>query len=910
MNELPDVSAGATWRCVDLHLHTPGIHTFVLPSDANPDTDDGRSAIAARYVDALEQSGVTVGAITDYQGVREPWFSLIRDEAHSRGITILPGAEVSLNFGKGLHLLLICDPDVSGGAITESVRHLHQPGGLLFTDRNSEHTEIQLSATPEDALRRLKSQLKCVVVAAHACDAKGVFTAMKAGAVGKLADDGLIDAIDKCETAGQKIHDSGLRGDHRRRLACTLSSDPKSIEDVGAKLMPDGRQRVTWIKLSRVDAGALLLALHDRETRVLLRPPLQPQHTRILSMTVDGGFLDGLELRFSDDLTTLIGGRGAGKSAILETLRYALDVSAYSDQSEREALVRHALGTGGQVRLVIERPGPQHPQRFAITRVLGQAPRSIDLASGERVDVTPVDLFGEGQSPVILLQREIAAVSRNDEFRRRLLDEIIGDAARQADNQVRRTIDKLRVNRLALEASERRLADDAESAERLARLQNEIAYFEQQGVAEKFERHSKTSADAARVKRSVDSVALGIDVRDDLAEKLVGHLEAAATTLRNAQSEHAGELQNLAEEVVEAARKTAGALGDISSVLQGLSGSLERQAALWPDRRAVLDKELQRIQTQLGVAKLDPKRYVDQVAERTALEPIVAGLKQQEIERKRLLSERALVLAQLQEDRRAAFKLRQSAAKKINKQLGGKLQLTVTYLGDTEEFVSRLTAVLKGSHIGREAIQAMAEAEGVDGVELSRVVAAGADAIVTGWRVSTATAQNLVRWLMEDVARMRKAETLAPEDRVSIALTVDGAPRDLEVLSGGQRATALLLLLFAQGDRPLILDQPEDDLDNRFVYEDVVALLRDEKGTTDPKRRRQIVVATHNANIPVNGDAELVLGLVGTSQGCTVTTRGSIDDEGVRQEIRAVLEGGEEAFRRRAEKYGGIDDTR
>jgi chromosome segregation protein len=157
--------------------------------------------------------------------------------------------------------------------------------------------------------------------------------------------------------------------------------------------------------------------------------------------------------------------------------------------------------------------------------------------------------------------------------------------------------------------------------------------------------------------------------------------------------------------------------------------------------------------------------------------------------------------------------------------------------------------------------------------------------------------------------RMREVEMLAPDDRVSIALVIDGSARDLSELSSGQKATALLLLLFAQGGRPLILDQPEDDLDNRFVYEDVVALLRAEKGVADPARRGQIVVATHNANIPVNGDAELVVSLADEGGHCRVRTRASIDDTAVRQEIRTVLEGGAEAFRRRAEKYGGLDDA-
>ena len=76
----------------------------------------------------------------------------------------------------------------------------------------------------------------------------------------------------------------------------------------------------------------------------------------------------------------------------------------------------------------------------------------------------------------------------------------------------------------------------------------------------------------------------------------------------------------------------------------------------------------------------------------------------------------------------------------------------------------------------------------------------------------------------------------------------------LDGLSKGQKATAILLLIMLEPEAPLIIDQPEDDLDNRFITEGVVPMLR------DAKPRRQFVMATHNANIPVLGDAELIVG--------------------------------------------------
>jgi len=126
----------------------------------------------------------------------------------------------------------------------------------------------------------------------------------------------------------------------------------------------------------------------------------------------------------------------------------------------------------------------------------------------------------------------------------------------------------------------------------------------------------------------------------------------------------------------------------------------------------------------------------------------------------------------------------------------------------------------------------------------------------------------------------------------------------VEALSTGQKATAVLLLLLLESDAPLIVDQPEDDLDNRFITEGIVPRIREEK------RRRQFIFSTHNANIPVLGDAELIVGLsaAGETDAGQVSIApehsGSIDRRSVRELVEEILEGGREAFERRRRKYG------
>jgi hypothetical protein len=350
-------------------------------------------------------------------------------------------------------------------------------------------------------------------------------------------------------------------------------------------------------------------------------------------------------------------------------------------------------------------------------------------------------------------------------------------------------------------------------------------------------------------------------------------------------------------------------LDTVGVQLAELRGHVASALTRWPELLAGLEDDLRRIQQELGSGPVDAKRYLDAVSERTALQPIVDSMTRLDEERKRLRQARDTLLRRLQDERRHRFTLRRRTADAVNAVLDGKLRMDVTYLGDTAEFDRSLSAVLRGSRVTADAVGSIASAPGADGFELASAVRQGEAAVSNRFQISETMAHRLVNWLVDEPERMRQIEVLAPDDRVAIALVVDGVPRDLAELSSGQKATALLLLLFAQGDRPLILDQPEDDLDNRFIYDDVVTLLRAEKGVTDPARRRQIIAATHNANIPVNGDAELVLSLADEGGRCQVRTRDSIDDAAVREEIRNVLEGGAEAFRRRAQKYGGLDDT-
>jgi len=218
-------------------------------------------------------------------------------------------------------------------------------------------------------------------------------------------------------------------------------------------------------------------------------------------------------------------------------------------------------------------------------------------------------------------------------------------------------------------------------------------------------------------------------------------------------------------------------------------------------------------------------------------------------------------------------------------------------LNNKEKFKEQFSELLKGSGISKDAISNITEKDAIEGIEISNYISLGKQKLQEIFRLTSAMAQKLLEWFKNN-EKLFELETLFPDDKILIKLKVEDTYKELSTLSAGQKATALLILLFAQENRILIIDQPEDDLDNRFIYEDIVKILR------EIKNNRQIILVTHNANIPVLGDAEQVFVLEASNNECSIMDVGSIDKISIAQNIKSIMEGGEEAFKRRIEKYG------
>jgi hypothetical protein len=228
----------------------------------------------------------------------------------------------------------------------------------------------------------------------------------------------------------------------------------------------------------------------------------------------------------------------------------------------------------------------------------------------------------------------------------------------------------------------------------------------------------------------------------------------------------------------------------------------------------------------------------------------------------------------------------------------------VTVAGNRDPLVKLLREQVGGRL--SEAIEAVQKHASLSLQELADACRAGRDVLNQKFGIPPSQADRLAQAPSEAIMRIEELD-LPPTTRIELNTAAEGRPPNwqaLEELSTGQKATAVLLLLLLESDAPLLVDQPEDDLDNRFITDGVVPKMREEK------RRRQFIFATHNANIPVLGDAELILGLSPAGEAELGRAKinpehmGSIDAGPVRELVEEVLEGGREAFEMRRLKYG------
>ncbi len=894
---------GANWVKTDLHLHSPGVESLTLPPGINLDSNNECEKLVEEYIKKIQEAQIKIGAITDYNGLRKDWFELIKNKAKDKGIVIFPGVELSLKLsGKyGLHLLLIFEQNVDIKGLNTFLHSLDKNPQKSLVD-GRKHRDIESELELEKLISKIREKYKCLVVFPHLENDKGLLHTYNPSQSAKYLMNVKPDAIEYISEEGKNklISTNELPSDYFKKIAILENTDPKSLDDIGTKKR-DGKLRTTYYKLSSFNIGALKIALHDPEVRVKTYECPSFYHNRISKILINGStFLRDIEILFNPELNTFIGGRGVGKSAIIETMRYVMDLPIYADKSFRMDFVESVVGSGGELSVFIERYYGKEKKEFEIKRTIGKDTEIID-ESGVKTGFSIQSLFEEAKYPIIIGQKELYFLSITPTFQLQLIDELIGERIRHLHEEFKRLIEQLRENGRKLLALKEKTRKREEYEQRLKGIEAGIKVYKGMKVEERLRRWTNIVDDEEKLQDAIEKL-------DGINEKMLFFFDESASelnylenNLKRGKSENKFILEKVAGEISQIKRAFEQSKKQLSKTTDQTRKSIEGLYAEWLEKKKKVETKIQKIKKELAEKGLKPDELERLTKERAKLIPLIEELIRLEMEIEKLENDREKSKNKIGKKRHDIFNIRKEQLEKINDALKGRLKIEVKYEEERDNFMEDLKNLLKGSKVSSDAIEALVKSPNkvTDGLLLSQYIKGNEQKLREEFNLTQAMSSRILEWF-KDSERLYELETFFPEDKIEIFLKVNEEYKLINKLSIGQKATALLLLLFAQEDRIVVLDQPEEDLDNRFIYEDVVKILREIKG------KRQLFIATHNANIPVLGDSELVLVLETKNERCVINNKGSIDKEDIRADVKNIMEGGEEAFRIRAEKYGGV----
>ena len=891
-------NVGAAWHRLDLHLHSPCVRAFKPPKGTKR---EGVRALADPYVEQLVTQGISIAALTDHNGINREWFEVTAAKAINRGITLLPGAEMAFREGaSALHLLAIFPGDTDLKEVNTFLQSLDQDPVTPLTDNQGSHRNIDLKVSLTDALKELRIRFNCLLVLPHPDQANGLCKSLPPEAAARLLMEIRPDAIEYCpEEEKKKLQATGvLPQDFWDRLASVEFSNPKRIEEIGTQHRTDGTLRATYLKLSATDLDALRLALHTPETRLSIGGVPPEVHPRIRCLTVSGsGFLGNLSISWNPDFNVIIGSKGVGKSALLETLRYAFAIAPYSDPSRREDSIRHALGSDGKVEVLFDRPVQDGKTRqYRIDRSWGEEPRIVQVDPEKPLSISPTELLSSSGGASFFGPREIDAVSGDEAYRLALLDESIGDEARKCSDAAGKAVQALASNAGAILEDQTVLAKREEFCQRLKGIEDEIEIHQRQ-VTDKLKEVADLRGVGEVLQNATNTVGSILADCDTWRFNLLTLLETAHQNMIQSENSQTAFSQDGATILAVLQESLKVVLDDERTLFEQAIQSLTRLDLRYQEKLRPLEEESRRLEQDAQREPMGQDRLLSLREERTSMASHAEEWNGIEDRLKTLTTERQGLLQRLKDCRSTQTGLRRERADAIAESLRGRLHLQIEPKGRKESYKGQLSLLLKGSNLSEVAIELLVAPEATDGIALAQTVRGGSKEVQTCFGLEPEMADSLIRWLTADDSRLFDLETLIPQDALHLKLKVEGHYQSFEHLSASQGASAFLLLLLGLGSRILVIDQPEDYLADRSVYEEVLQTLREQKGLKDPGLRRQVIVTTNDATLPVMADAELVIPLEVREDHPRVIGQASIDDRSLRERIEATLENGQEVLK-------------
>lgn len=886
LTEINTESDGAHFLRIDLHIHSYG-------DNGSPDVTDATHT-PERIVETAIAQGLKVISITDHNKVGNCETAL--SYAQGKDILVIPGVELSTSQG---HLLLYA-PSIAD--LSRVIARLNFSGDMCTNPIAQCLDEIQAVHGFGIAAHIDKDKGFEQKIQGYGEDKKQLFLHHELLGL-ELNNSVNLEWYTPTDTQEQRRafveeRRQALHESNDYNIAHVSFSDAHVLIRVGKDAQGD--ECLTRAKLDEMSFEALKTAFLDPAARIRAEKQIPRLVPQFVGMKVEGGFLDNQIISFNSNLTCIIGGRGTGKSTLLESLR------AVSGNSSDNSLIDSEVWPEKISLVYQDEAGAKH---YLTKRTGEDVTNEIDPLDG--ITEVPIESYGQGDTA--------QTIKNSDKDPGVLLDFLDGfidiEAESEAENEYRDQLsaNQTQIEKLELETAQlpdvrRRMAYANSQLKTLVKtnakelIQHEEALVKEKVVRENVEQNLsdfEQQITGALSDRQALSEIDGLEVKDLLAGKT--------------------ELTSIKKLVKQFSTAIDTGSTSIDKAIAPLLQQMRQQLGTWKANEAKLQQKIDTIRNDLVKQGIeldftfirktvnDANTYRRRVLELTRMTTSLAALRR----------ERNAILKARQENLSSRYAKRLMHARKLNgifAETVDEYQISIKYKQDL--FSSDLKQLLinemgwRTNQVPRaELIASSISVFDLLGCLRTRDTSA-LDQLKfpNGERAFTRTdAIDLLDKLSIPETKFR-LERCRVEDRVKIIVSKEIElpsgerriiPKDFGKLSlGQQQSVVLTILLFSDTKVPLIIDQPEDDLDSEFIYKTLVKNLR------RIKERRQVILVTHNANIAVLGDAELIVPLRASSDKSVIKDRGSIDNKPTKKITCTILEGSKEAFTKRKKLYG------
>lgn len=849
---------GATWLRVDFHLHTRADDEFSYEGNEND--------FCRLYVNKLKEQNINIGVITNHNKFDKAEFVALRKNAKKEGIGLFAGVEFSLR--EGIHILIVFDDKWYQGE-TDNINKFLEIAfyGIANYDKpNYPNSNFDLKETVE-ALDKIGHDY--FIILAHVDDINGLFMELR----GRTQEDFVKQEAFNRVLAVQKSANLGNYNNlnswlnRKSKIAYVEGSDNAhgGIDAIGSG-------RITYIKIGDFNFEALTYALTDTEYRVSPRHKPEIKNSYIKSIGFEGGLLDGTKIDFSSELNTLIGIRGSGKSSLLEVLRYVLGITLpvnAADPDYKNSLVTRSMGSGGKAVVTIVNT---QNEEYRIEKLYGQKEdiyKDNILQSGISIEGTGFKI------PIYFGQKDLS--NKGKDFEGDLIQRLIGTRLKAVQNKIEQK--KIDVENIIYELKKLQNLESLkkETEIQIQNAEHQLNFFKEKGVEDKLKQQTLFDSDISKLLQTESAVKSYLN---DFSSLISNHDYFFQQEISG--SEINKELFDEANTIILELKNEFEKLKAIQTSSIKNQQKFKEVITKINTKKEGLKEEFAKIKREINTETINPDNFLTLNRQIETARLKLMEIEKSEKKRSDLQTNLLARLTELDNLWLEEYNILNKEVDRIN-ETESKISIEIDFKGRRDKLTDKMKQVFRGSGIRETAYQEI-ESNYKDFIQIYKDWSK-LDDILNG--------NQLVDFKRRFTENLEDLLTFKVENKIVILYN----GKSLDKHSLGQRASALILFLLAQKENDvLIIDQPEDDLDNQTIYDEVIKELKKIKGNM------QFIFATHNANIPVLGDSEKVISCSYDEKKITVHS-GTIDNHQTQRFIVDIMEGGDEAFNRRKNIY-------